>query len=78
MGYGEGIAQDNLGRRALLVSDRCVYIVDKENGAWHTGVGLPMSETFDAYSCRHALGRSTITCEKNGIETKFTLFVPKE
>lgn len=76
--YGEGICQDHMGNRVFLVSDRCVYICDKQAGTWHTANGLPMSLQYDAYECRHGLGYSVITCEKDGIESEYTIFVPAE
>ena len=78
VGYGEGFAEDCLGSRIFLISDRCVYVTDKESGAFHTAVGLPMTEKFDFYECRHARGSTTIVCEKNGIRTEYTLFVPEK
>ncbi len=76
VGFGEGFCQDDLGRRVKLVTDRCVYVCDKEANTWHTACGLPMSEVFDLYECRHGLGYSTIACEKNGIRSEYTVFVP--
>lgn len=76
VGFGDGFCQDDLGRRIKLVTDRCVYICDKEANEWHTACGLPMRESFDRYECRHGLGYSTITCEKNGIRSEYTVFVP--
>ena len=76
IGFGEGFCQDELGRRVPLVSDRCLYVCDKENNLWHTATGLPMSAKYDAYECRHGLGYSIIVCEKNGIRSEYTLFVP--
>ena len=76
VGFGEGFCQDDMGRRVPLVADRSVYLCDKENGSWHTACGLPMTETFDRYECHHGLGYSTIVCEKNGIRSEYTVFVP--
>ena len=78
VGFGEGFCQDNLGRRVMLVSDRCVYLCDKENKTWHTAAGLPMTECFDRFECRHGLGYSVILCEKNGIRSEYTIFVPRQ
>lgn len=78
VGFGEGFCQDNLGKRIKLVMDRCAYICDKENKTFHTLVGLPMREQFDLYECHHGLGYSTIICEKNGIRSEYTIFVPKD
>lgn len=78
VGFGEGFCQDNLGRRVRLVRDRCVYICDRERNAWHTAVGLPLSVAYDRYECHHGLGYSTMICEKNGIRSEYTVFVPAE
>lgn len=78
VGYGEGLLDDELGRRVLLVSDRCVYLTDRKAKTFQTAVGLPMREAFDFYECRHGLGYTTITCEKNGLRSEFTIFVPAE
>ena len=78
VGFGEGFAQDSMGKRIKLVMDRCAYVCDKENGTFHTAVGLPVRESFDLYECRHGLGYSTIVCEKNGIRSEYTVFVPVE
>ncbi len=77
VGLGEGFCQDELGKRIKLVSDRCVYICDKENKTFHTAIGLPIRENFDFYECRHGLGYSIIVCEKNGVRTEYTVFVPE-
>ena len=76
VGFGEGFCQDDKGRRIKLVTDRCIYLCDKESGTWHTATALPMTEGFDHYECRHGLGYSVITCEKNGIRSEYTVFVP--
>lgn len=78
VGYGEGFCQDELSTRVRTITDRCVYITDKKAGIWHTAVGLPMTENFDFYECRHGKGYSVITCEKNGVRTEFTVFVPNK
>ncbi len=78
IGFGEGFCQDDMGRRLQLVKDRCVYVCDREKNTWHTATGLPLSASYDLYECRHGLGYSTIVCEKNGIRSEYTVFVPIE
>ena len=56
VGFGEGFCQDDLGRRVPLVTDRCVYVCDRDENSWHTAVGLPLCEVYDKYECRHGLG----------------------
>ncbi len=76
VGFGQGFPQDNKGRRIKAVTDRAVYICD-ENGFWQAN-GLPVYEKLDSYRCEHATGYTTISIEKNGILTEYTLFVPNE
>lgn len=78
VGYGEAFAQDDLGRRIPLVKDRMLYLCDKDANAAFSVNGLPLSETYDSYVCRHHLGQSTIHCQKNGLDIEYTLFVPAE
>lgn len=56
VGFGEGFAQDGLGRRIPLVKDRMLYVVNRDTGAWSSANGLPMRDAFDAYECRHGAG----------------------
>ena len=76
--FGEGFCQDDFGRRIRLITDRCVYLTDQENGEFHTADGRPVRSMYDRFSCRHGLGYSTICCEKNGIASEHTIFVPTE
>jgi len=78
IGFGEGFCQDDMGNRVKLVSDRCLYITDKEKGVWHTANGLPMQLAFDRYECHHGLGYTTYVCEKDGILSEYTIFVPEK
>lgn len=74
--FGEGIAQDDLGRRVMLVSDRMLYIADAANKTWFSANGLPMSQQYDEYSCAHGLGYTAIHSRCMGISADYTLFVP--
>lgn len=76
IGFGEGFCQDDLGNRVALVADRCVYIADKDSGTWQTANGLPMHLSYDKYECHHGLGYTTYYCEKDGIASEYTVFVP--
>ena len=78
VGFGEGFAQDGLGRRIPLVKDRMLYVVNRETGAWSSANGLPMRDAFDAYECRHGLGYTVLTAGKDGVRTELTFFVPEE
>ena len=78
VGFGEGFAQDALGRRIPLVKDRMLYVVNRETGAWSSANGLPMRDAFDRYECRHGLGYTVLTAVKGGVRTEITFFVPEE
>lgn len=78
VGFGEGFAQDGLGRRIPLVKDRMLYVVNRDTGAWSSANGLPMRDAFDAYECRHGLGYTVLTAVKDGVRTELTFFVPEE
>ena len=78
VGFGEGFAQDGLGRRIPLVKDRMLYVVNRDTGVWSSANGLPMRDAFDAYECRHGLGYTVLTAVKDGVRTELTLFVPEE
>jgi cellobiose phosphorylase len=55
---------------------RYLYIRDGET-VWNPG-WQPTQTPLDDYSCRHGLGYSVITGEKNGLRVSQTLFVPLE
>lgn len=78
IGVGEGFCQDDLGTRIKLIMDRCLYVTDRQAGTWHTANGLPMSAHYDAYTCRHGLGYTTFSYEKDGLAGQLTVFVPAE
>ena len=78
VGFGEGFCQDDMGNRVAVVADRCVYITDKERGTWQTANGLPMNLSYDKYECHHGLGYTTYFCERDGIASEYTMFVPRE
>ena len=75
-GTGEGFLQDSLGRRVMPVKGRGLYAVEGETG-WSL-CGLPLYEPRERYECVHRPGSTTITLEKHGILTEYTLFVPCE
>ena len=78
VGAGDSFCQDDLANRVKLVTDRCVYVTDKENKTWHTAFGLPISAKYDHHECRHGLGYTTISYEKDGIAGEYTMYVPLE
>ena len=75
-GIGEGLGQDFMGTRIKLVTSRKIYISDGEN--FHSADGIPVEDAVDGYECKHKLGTSEIFLSKNGIESLYSVFVPKE
>ena len=53
---------------------RCLYIRDAD-GAWSTG-WKPCRTPLDDYECRHGMGYTRITGEKNGLRASTLYFVP--
>lgn len=78
VGFGDGICQDKHTNRVKMITDRCLYVIDKKGGEWHTANGLPIYAKYDRYECHHGLGYTTYIYEKDGIEGNFTVFVPVE
>ncbi len=52
-----------------------VYIKDGKN-VWNPG-WMPVKTPLDAYECRHGLGYTVISAEKNGLRAKQTVLVPR-
>ena len=78
VGFGDGFCQDTYTNRIKMITDRCLYIVDRKNGEWHTANGLPIYAKYDRYECHHGLGYTTYVYEKDGLEGHFTIFVPSD
>lgn len=74
IGFGQGFAQDNMGRRLPVVDDRAIYICEGKE-FWQT-TGLPVHSEVENFSCTHAYGYSEIALKKNGIASNTRLFVP--
>lgn len=84
-GTGKGAYQKNTsfymdkqGRgRCYLVNDgnRYLYIKDKETGKHWSPGWSPVREKLDFYECRHGIGYTYITGEKDGVLAKWRLFV---
>ncbi|MBR2353891.1 MAG: hypothetical protein IKA76_05245, partial [Clostridia bacterium] len=76
VGFGQGFAQDSMGRRINTVTDRAVYLADEET-FWLAN-GLPVEDNVDFYACTHGIGYTDIELERNGIRSVCRLFVPNE
>lgn len=74
VGYGEGFAQDDLGRRIMLVSNRNLFVC--EGGKYFSICGLPMNSGYTDFVCAHKNGSSVISQKKNGIKSDLRIFVP--
>jgi len=57
------------------MNGRYLYIKDGDT-VWNPG-WKPMKTKLDQYECRHGLGYSKVTGEKNGVSCSVTYFVPK-
>ena len=75
-GVGQGFMQDSLGRRLQCVGARGVFIVEGETG-WNL-CGLPVYAPRDGYRCVHRRGSTEISLAKRGIQSTWTLFVPRD
>jgi cellobiose phosphorylase len=78
VGYGEGFAQDDMGRRAQLLINRQLYLIDSEENEFWTANALPINRGYSDYQCTHGIGYTEIKLDYKAIETKFRVFVPRE
>lgn len=76
VGVGEGLAQDSMGRRIFLVSNRNVFLKSADK-AWSL-FGLPINYGYTDYSCAHENGASTISLTYEGVKSAVRIFVPNE
>ena len=73
VGYGEGIAQDDMGRRVFLLSNRNLFVC--EDGKYFSICALPMHSGYTDYLCAHKNGSTVISQQKNGIKSALRIFV---
>ncbi|MGN1096190.1 MAG: GH36-type glycosyl hydrolase domain-containing protein [Eubacteriales bacterium] len=76
VGFGEGIAQDSMGRRIFLLSGRNVFL-KSDKKAWSL-FGLPIGYGYTDYSCAHENGASNISLTYDGVRSNVRIFVPNE
>ena len=76
VGYGEGVAQDDMGRRVLLLSNRNLFVC--EDRKYFSICALPMHSGYTDYLCAHKNGSTVISQQKNGIKSALRIFVPCE
>ena len=58
-----------------LDSDGLHFYIDDGGDFWNPG-WQPVQKSLDSYSCRHGLGYTVISGERNGISAEQTMFVP--
>ena len=75
-GIGQGFLQDDMGVRLMPVKARGLYAVC--GGKGRNLCALPVYEPREAYSCAHRPGSTAICLTQDGIESEYTLFVPRE
>lgn len=73
VGYGEGFAQDRMGRRIPLVMNRNFFLCEDE---YWSIAGLPIGYGYTDYSCTHTAGSSEIALKYRDISSKVRIFVP--
>ena len=73
VGFGEGFAQDKMGRRIPLVVNRNFFLC--EDDYWSLA-GLPIGYGYTDYSCTHTAGWSVIALKYKDISSKVRIFVP--
>lgn len=76
VGVGEGLAQDKLANRIILITNRMMYVTDKDSRRWFSANGLPFSQEYRNFRCRHGLGYTITESETEGIRMTYTVFVP--
>ena len=76
VGFGEGFAQDDMGNRIPVLSNRNVFL-SEDGKAWSI-CGLPMKYGYTNYSCAHENGSSEIKLSYNGVSSSLRIFVPNE
>ncbi|MBR7083546.1 MAG: hypothetical protein IKI51_05940, partial [Clostridia bacterium] len=76
VGFGEGLAQDDMGNRIPVLSNRNVFL--SENGKAWSVCGLPMKYGYTDFACAHENGFSEISLTYNGVRSTLRIFVPNE
>ena len=76
--FGEGFAQDDLGRRLPIVTERHVFVVDAETGRWWTAHGLPLSRKYEGFACTHRPGLTVVESTFDGIAMRLSAYVHPE
>ena len=76
VGYGEGFAQDEMGRRVMLVVNRYLFLLDVDDNRYWTANHPGVGSGAGGFECTHGIGYTRIRMESKGIGTSLRLFVP--
>ena len=57
-------------------SGKYLYLRDDDSGEWWSASYKPVAAPYDHYEVEHAIGSTTFTQRRGGIETRWTLTVP--
>ena len=76
VGFGEGLCQDSMGRRVMLLSNRNVFLKTADK-AW-SAFGLPINYGYTDYACAHENGASTVSLKYEGVKSAVRIFVPNK
>lgn len=76
VGFGEGLAQDDMGRRINVLSDRNIFVSD--GNETFSLFALPLNYGYKKYKCDHSNGYTDISLEYAGIKSNVRIFVPNK
>ena len=71
------ITRYNFNRIPYDRPGRYLYFKDMDSGAVWSPTWQPVQAELDNYSCRHGMGYTRISSEKDGIQSDITYFIPE-
>ncbi|MFR5073305.1 MAG: hypothetical protein ACLTDS_14790 [Bianqueaceae bacterium] len=71
------ITRYNFNRIPYDRPGRYLYFKDMGSGAVWSPTWQPVQAELDSYSCRHGMGYTRISSEKDGIQSEITYFIPE-
>ena len=88
-GFGYSFYRDSLDVKVTYIdivgyvptdpqTGKFVYLHDLDTGTCWPNVPMHSAKGYRRYRCEHAQGYTQITASRNGIETEFLLFVPRQ
>jgi len=72
----EGVVTNLFGKQDERDAPRALYLRDHDTGEVWSAAYLPCATEIDFFECRHGLGYTVLTTEKNGIRVQHRVFVP--